>query len=359
MALYPVIMCGGAGARLWPASRPSRPKQFLALVGERSLFQETVARCAPLASGAGRLVVVAGVAHAGWIDRQLADLGVEATVLLEPEPRDSAPAMAAAAAWIAARDPQGVAAFVASDHFIPDHDAFRRAVREAAEAATAAARIVTLGVRPRDPSSAYGYIEPAGRGLSAVDAFVEKPDAATAEAYIGAGYLWNSGNFIVSAATLVDQLNRHAPQVLAAAQAALPDGEATALTDAFRAAPKISIDYAVMEKTDAASVLEVDFEWSDLGAWDAIAATGAGSAGTQLVLDGENCLIRAPEGMVVAAVGVRDLAIIVEKDAVLVCDLNRAQDVKGVVEALKAVAPGRLDFDVEDAVPAGPAGTLQ
>ena len=351
MALYPVIMCGGAGTRLWPASRPSRPKQFLALAGEHSLFQETVARCAPLASGAGRLVVVAGTAHAGWIDRQLADLGVEATVLLEPEPRDSAPAMAAAAAWIAARDPQGVAAFVASDHFIPNHDAFRRAVREAAAAAEHG-RIVTLGVRPRSPSSAYGYIKPTGRGLTAVDAFVEKPDTATAEAYIGAGYLWNSGNFIVSAATLVNQLDRHAPEVLAAARAALPGGEATILTDAFRAAPKISIDYAVMEKTDAASVLEVDFEWSDLGAWDAIAATGAGSAGTQLVLDGENCLIRAPEGMVVAAVGVRDLAIIVEKDAVLVCDLNRAQDVKGVVEALKAVAPGRLDFDLEDESPA-------
>lgn len=349
MALYPVIMCGGAGARLWPASRPSRPKQFLALVGDRSLFQETVARCAPLASGAGRLIVVAGAAHAGWIDRQLSDLGVEATVLLEPEPRDSAPAMAAAAAWIAARDPDGVAAFVASDHFIPDHDAFRRAVREAAGAAGAQGRIVTLGVRPRAASSAYGYIKPSGRGLSAVQAFVEKPDEATAEAYIGAGYLWNSGNFIVPAATLVGQLERHAPAVLAAARAALPEGEATVLDEGFRTAPKVSIDYAVMEKTDVASVLEVDFDWSDLGAWDAIAATGAGSAGTQVLVDGENCLIRAPEGVVVAAVGVRDLAIIVEKDAVLVCDLNRAQDVKGVVETLKAVAPGRLDFDLDEA----------
>lgn len=350
MALYPVIMCGGAGTRLWPASRPSRPKQFLALAGERSLFQETVARCAPLASGAGRLIVVAGASHAGWIDRQLADLGVEATVLLEPEPRDSAPAMAAAAAWIARRDPEGVAAFVASDHFIPDHDAFRRAVREAAGPA-GEGRIVTLGVRPRSPSSAYGYIKPAGRGLSPVEAFVEKPDEATAEAYIGAGYLWNSGNFIVSARTLVAQLTRHAPEVLKAATAALPEGEATVLTEVFRTAPKISIDYAVMEKTDIASVLEVDFDWSDLGAWDAIAATGAGSAGAQIMVDGENCLIRAPEGMVVAAVGVSNLAIIVEKDAVLVCDLSRAQDVKGVVEALKAVAPGRLDFDIEDIRP--------
>ena len=350
MALYPVIMCGGAGTRLWPASRPSRPKQFLALAGERSLFQETVARCAPLASGAGRLIVVAGVQHAGWIERQLDDLGVEATILLEPEPRDSAPAMAAAAAWIARRDPEGVAAFVASDHFIPDHDAFRRAVREAAGAADAG-RIVTLGVRPRSPSSAYGYIKPAGRGLSAVEAFVEKPDEATAEAYIGAGYLWNSGNFIVSAATLVAQLTEHATEVLTAATAALPEGEATVLAEIFRTAPKISIDYAVMEKTAIASVLEVDFDWSDLGAWDAIAATGAGSAGAQIMVDGENCLIRAPEGMVVAAVGVSNLAIIVEKDAVLVCDLSRAQDVKGVVEALKAVAPGRLDFDIEDIRP--------
>ena len=149
----------------------------------------------------------------------------------------------------------------------------------------------------------------------------------------------------------MDQLSRHAPDVLAAVEAALPDARSTTLTEAFRRAPKISIDYAVMEKTEAASVLEVDFDWSDLGAWDAIAATGAGSAGVQVMRDSDNCLIRAPEGGVVAAVGVSGLAIIVEKDAVLVCDLNRAQDVKAVVETLKSVAPGRLDFDAEDLRP--------
>ena len=147
------------------------------------------------------------------------------------------------------------------------------------------------------------------------------------------------------------RLMRRQRPLSGAAQAALPDGDDTVLGDAFRQAPRISIDYAVMEKTDAAGVLEVDFDWSDLGAWDAIAATGAGSAGAQIMVGGENCLIRAPEGMVVAAVGVSNLAIIVEKDAVLVCDLSRAQEVKGVVETLKAVAPGRLDFDMDDIRP--------
>ncbi|WP_426050872.1 sugar phosphate nucleotidyltransferase [Brevundimonas sp. SL161] len=161
---------------------------------------------------------MARVAHRQWILDQLAELEIEAQILLEPEARDSAPAMAAAAAWIQRDNPDGVAAFVASDHHIPDHDAFRAAVREAAQAASRG-RIVTLGVRPDAPSAAYGYIRPAGPGLSAVAAFVGKPDRATAADYIAAGYLWNSGNFMVSAAVLLEQLTVHAPGVAASSQA--------------------------------------------------------------------------------------------------------------------------------------------
>ena len=346
MSLYPVIMCGGAGTRLWPASRPSRPKQFIPLSGNRSLFQETALRVAPLADAGGRLIVVGGVAHREAILTQLAELGIAAQILLEPEARDSAAAMAVAAAWTARHDPQGVNVFVASDHHIPDHHAFRTAAKRAAEAAREGL-IVTLGVTPTEPSAAYGYIAAEGDGLSAVKAFVEKPDRETAERYIADGYLWNSGNFIVSAATLLSELRAAAPAVGTAARGSLPaegEGELAVLGSAFRNAPKISIDYAVMEKTSRASVLAVHFEWSDLGAWDAVAATGEGDLGSFIFEDAEGCMARAPEGMVVAAIGVRNLAIIAERDAVLVCDLERSQDVKKVVERLKLSSPQHLDF---------------
>lgn len=339
-------MCGGSGTRLWPASRPSRPKQFIPLAGNRSLFQETALRIAPLADGGGRLVIVGGVGHRDWIVDQLDEIGVEAQILLEPEARDSAPAMAAAAVWVQAMDPQGVIAFVASDHHVPDHEAFRQAVRDSADAARAG-QIVTLGIKPTEPSSAYGYIRSAGRGLSAVEAFQEKPDALMAASYIEAGYLWNSGNFIVSATGLLDELVRLAPAVESAVRLAVPTvsaGSIEILGPSFSSAPRISIDYAVMEKTGLASVLEVEFAWSDLGAWDAIHASGEGGTGQHIFEDAEGCLVRAGDGVLVAAMGVRNLAIIAEADAILVCDLARAQDVKRVVERIRAVSPQHLDF---------------
>ena len=346
MSIYPVIMCGGSGMRLWPASRPSKPKQFVRLTGNFSLFQQAVLRVAPLVGDSGQLLVIAGVSHRHWILEQLEEMDVEAHILLEPEARDSAPAMAAAAAWTEREDPDGVNVFVASDHHIPDRVAFGRAVEVAALSA-AEGRIVTLGVTPSEPSSAYGYIKPTGRGLSAVDRFIEKPDSATAAGYIEAGYLWNSGNFVVSAGTLLAELRAHAPGVETAARASLPERGVTrvkVLTDAFREAPKISIDYAVMEKTRLASVLEVGFGWSDLGAWDAIAASGEGNTGLQILEDSDGCLVRSSDGVLIAAVGVRNLAIVVENDAVLVCDLSRAQDVKRIVERMRDISPRHLDF---------------
>lgn len=346
MALFPVIMCGGAGTRLWPASRPSRPKQFLPLTGRRSPFQETVTRVAPLIRDGGKLVVVGGLTHRHWIIEQLAELGVEAKVLLEPEGRDSAPAMAAAAVWVAGQDSEGIVAFLASDHHIPDHPAFREALLEAARG-TSTGRIVTLGVRPTEPSSAYGYIKPTGPGLSDVAAFIEKPDAATAGTYIRDGYLWNSGNFIVSARTLLDELCVFAPEIETTVRASLNGADTNGvqtLTDSFRHAPRISIDYAVMEKTRRAAVLEVDFAWSDLGAWDAIAAASQDEDSPHIFADSTNCLIRAPAGTLVATLGVRNLAIIAEADAILVCDLDQAQEVKGVVEQIRIRSPRHLDF---------------
>lgn len=304
-------------------------------------------RIAPLVEE-GLLVVVAGRRHRELVLEQIEQLDLleKCHILLEPEARDSAAAMAAAACWTLQRDPSAVNIFLASDHHVPDRQAFRRAVVQAAEAARMG-RIVTLGVKPTSPSTAYGYINPEGPGLSVVQAFCEKPDRESAQEFIDEGYLWNSGNFIVSAATLLEELKAHAPAVADAAQRALSDssyGHVEVLGDAFRDAPKISIDYAVMENTHRASVLAVDFAWSDLGAWDAIAETGEGEFGSHIFEDAERCLVRAPDGVLVGVLGVSDLAIIAEDDAILVCDLKRAQDVKSVVERVRLSFPQHVDF---------------
>lgn len=318
----------------------------MSLGGAHSLFQEAVLRAAPLAGDDGCLIVVGGVDHKKWILDQLAQIEVEAQVLLEPEARDSAAAMGAAAVWTHERDPAGINAFIASDHHIPDHLGFRAAVLKAVDGARQA-RIVTLGVTPTEPSSAYGYIAPTGRGLGPIARFVEKPDEERARQYIRDGYLWNSGNFIVSSEVLLSELRVHAPDVERAVRASvLAAGRAAVavLGEAFREAPKVSIDYALMEKTALASVLEVAFNWSDLGAWDAIAASGEGAMGEHIFEDVEGCLARAADGMLVAAIGVRNLAIIAEPDAILVCDLSRSQDVKKVVERIRLSSPQHADF---------------
>lgn len=335
MAIYPVILCGGSGTRLWPASRQSRPKQFIDLVGDLSLFQQTVLRVATLTEG-GRIVVIAGRSHQAQIEEQLAVLGVEVQLILEPTGRDSAPAMAAAALWIAREDPDAVAVFLAADHYIPDPQAFRLVAAEAIAAADHG-RIVTLGMAPTEASSAYGYIQPQRSGLSPVARFVEKPSKADAERYLEDGYLWNSGNFISSVRTLLDELRAFTPDIIEAVTAALPPqrtGQVQALSGDFAAARRISIDYAVMERSDKVWVLPAHFEWSDLGAWDAVAATGVGARGEWVADASEGCLVRAARGMVVATAGVSNLAIIAERDAVLVCDLRNAQSVKGIVEEL-------------------------
>jgi mannose-1-phosphate guanylyltransferase/mannose-6-phosphate isomerase len=338
VSIYPVIMCGGSGTRLWPASRPERPKQFIPLIGDLSSFQNTVVRVGGI-TGATAPLVIAGVRHRSAIEAQLAELGVEAVLLLEPEARDSAAAMAAAAAWIARQDAEGVAVFVSADHEVPDSAAFRTAASTAAEAAKGG-RIVTLGVRPRSPSTAFGYIrpEPGETQVRPVAAFVEKPDATRAAAYVEQGYLWNSGNFVTAATTLLAELDAFAPGVAQAAREAVAgarrDGMAVTLGPAFKTAPKISIDYAVMEKTARASVLPVEFSWADIGAWDAVLAASPADAsgnhhsGHVLMIDSENCLVRAPQDMQVAIVGARNLAVVVEDGAVLVSDLSRCQGVK-------------------------------
>ena len=346
MSLYPVIMCGGSGVRLWPLSRPERPKPFARVLGgSLTLFQETAQRAAPL----GPLLVIAGADHGGLIREQLAELGLSADVLLEPEPRDSAPAMAAAAIHLLRRDEEAVMVVLAADHHVPDGGAFRDAVVRAAPFSRAG-RIVTLGIAPTFPSTAYGYIR-AGRGESVrtVDAFIEKPDAARAAALIAEGCLWNSGNFIVPATTLAYELGRLAPEVLEAAEAAVETatgpGDGRLLGEVFRTAPKISIDYAVMEKTSRAMVAPADFSWSDVGAWDVVHALsdrdGAGNRQEGRVeAEGvTGSYIRADGGAEAVVVGLSGVAVVADGARVLVAPLADSQAVKRGVERLQARGP--------------------
>jgi mannose-1-phosphate guanylyltransferase len=346
MALYPVILCGGAGTRLWPASRADRPKQFQPLVGDRSSFQQTLQRLEGLAPE--ELIVVTGQAHLAMVQEQVDALGLTATVIIEPEARDSAPAIAAAAAYVQAKDPGGIVLMLAADHHVRDVHEFVAAARLGIAAAHAG-YIATFGIRPDHPATGYGYIQPGEQvlpGTFQVAAFVEKPSLEVAKAYLAKDYVWNSGNFAFAAKTLMGEFEAFAPAIAEAARQAVAqarrDGDQVFLdADAFGKATKTSLDYAVMEKTTKAAVVPADFGWSDLGAWEAIwqvsARDGDGNAlmGDVLALDSRNTLVRA-NGLFVGAIGVEDLAIVAEGDAVLVCRRQDSQAVKAMVDTLKA-----------------------
>ena len=274
--IVPVLLAGGAGTRLWPVSRDALPKQFLPLVGDRSTYQETLLRVQdPLFAPP---IVITGPNFHFFARRQAEDVGVEATVVIEPMRRDSGPAIAAATAVALQRDPEAVVLALAADHIILDVPQFRAtclAGREAAEAG----RIVTFGIKPTEPKTSYGYILPGEaigkNGVHTVKRFVEKPDAATAARYVREGYLWNSGNFLFRGDVLLAELARLEPEIASAIEAAVEHagtdlGFLRLQAEAFARAPQKSIDYAVMEKTDRAAVVVGNFRWSDIGSWDAL-----------------------------------------------------------------------------------------
>jgi mannose-1-phosphate guanylyltransferase / mannose-6-phosphate isomerase len=347
--IVPVILSGGVGTRLWPLSREGYPKQFWPLVSERTMLQETAAR----ASGPGftPLMVICGEAHRFLVAEQLREAGVEdAQVVLEPVARGSGPAIAVAALLAAEADPAAVLWIMAADAAVTRPEALLEALQSAAAAARAG-RIATFGIRPTAPETGYGYIE-AGSPLSeapgafAVARFVEKPDAATAAAFHAGGrHLWNSGMFVASAATLIAELERHAPEVLAAARAAAGaasrDLGFVRLGAGFAEAPDLSIDHAVMERTERAAVVPCEPGWSDVGSWSALWETSARDAGGNAtqgpveLLDAKGCLVRS-EGILTAVVGLENVVLVVTDDAVLACPRDRAQEVKKLVERLKA-----------------------
>ena len=346
--IVPVLLAGGAGTRLWPVSRDALPKQFLPLVGERSSYQETLLRVRNPELFTSPIVVT-GADFRFFARRQAEDLGLEVTVAIEPMRRDSAAAVAAAAMLARRRDPDAVVLALAADHVILDLDAFHSACRAGVEAAQAG-HIVTFGIKPTEPKASYGYIrrgKAAGpKDVYAVEAFVEKPDAATAARYVSEGYLWNSGNFLFRADVLLEELARYEPEIAKSVETAITAGKddigfLRLDPEAFAKAPQKSIDYAVMEKTDRMAVIEGHFRWSDIGSWDAIFdiarrdAAGNAIHGTAMAVDTRNCVIHSDERLV-AVLGADDLVVVSTADAVLVLPRARAQDVRELVAKLKA-----------------------
>lgn len=346
-AIIPVLLSGGSGTRLWPLSREMYPKQFLPLVGEHTMLQATWQRVAPLA-GEQRPLIVANEEHRFIVAEQLQQVGARPeTILLEPAGRNTAPAIAVAALEAAHSAPDAVLLVLPSDHVVQDPDAFLAAVRAALPAA-ASGKLVTFGVVPHTPETGYGYIK-AGTGEDAalpVERFIEKPDLATAQHYVASGqYYWNSGMFLFRADRYLEELGRHAPAILSAVRTAWErarkDADFTRLDrDAFAASPSDSIDYAVMEKTDAAVVMPLDAGWSDVGSWASLRevspqdADGNAHHGDVVAIDCRNTY--AHGNRLIAMIGLEDTIVVETDDAILVGRSDRIQQVKDVVAELKA-----------------------
>ena len=343
--MIPVILSGGSGTRLWPLSREAFPKQFLSLVGEDSMLQATWARVAPLASSSP--IVVAGEDHRFMVAEQLREAGCHgATILLEPAARNTAPAIAVAALEAMADGNDPLLLVLPSDHVIVNAEGFRQAVQAAAGAAEDGA-LITFGIVPTGPETGYGYIlAEMGEGVRRVIEFVEKPDAETAKTYVASGdYFWNSGMFMFRASVFLGELAAHQPAMLSACREALAkarrDEDFVRLDKAaFASSPSDSIDYAVMEKTQAAAILPIDVGWNDVGSWSALwevaEQDGEGNAhhGDVLAQDCRNTLAWG-DGRLLALLGLEDVVVVDTADAVLVAHKDKVQEVKGIVSALK------------------------
>jgi mannose-1-phosphate guanylyltransferase / mannose-6-phosphate isomerase len=352
--IVPVILSGGSGTRLWPVSRESFPKQLWPLLSDRSLIQETALRA--LGPGFAPPIVVCNEEHRFLIAEQMRAAGMALTgkaaarIVLEPVGRNSAPAIAAAACLVAEHDPDAVLWMMAADASIADTDALHQAL-EVAVGAARTGQVVTFGMKPTAPETGYGYIE-RGEQLSGapgafhVARFIEKPNAADAAAMLATGrHLWNSGMFVFTAHTLLDEMATHAPVVLDAVRRAVAERSVDLDfirlgADAFRASPSISLDYAVAERTAHAAVVPADIGWSDVGSWGALWELGVKDAAGNVAvgdvqLEGAtNCYVRS-DGVLTGVIGLTDAVVVVTEDAALVMHRDAAQDVKKLVDRLK------------------------
>jgi len=344
---YAVILAGGSGTRFWPRSRIRAPKQLLPILGQRSMLAETVERVSPPVAR-NRVLVVTGRVHAAAVRRALPRLP-RAGLLVEPQPRNTAAAIALAALQIARQDPNAVMAVLPSDHAIGDVGLFRRDLALALDIAARTSALVTIGIPPTHPETGYGYIRlgdvvrgTRGRALAA-GGFIEKPPRARAAALIAAGdVLWNSGIFAWRVDTILAALRAHLPDVVGPLERA----GGRALARVYRRLPSISIDRGVLERAAAVVTVRARFPWSDVGSWAALAALWAGNNGRNAVrglavpIDSRGCLVDSPERLV-AILGVDDLVVVDTPDALLVCRKDRAQDVRLVVDELRRRRLGR------------------
>lgn len=346
--ITPVILCGGSGTRLWPLSRESMPKQFVSLLGPLSTFQQVLERvAAPDLFTAP--IVITNAEFRFIVADQARVIAPQARIVLEPTARDSAAAIAACAELVAQDDSTAPMLVLAADHVVPDAAAFRAACASAVPAVRDQ-MIATFGVAPTCPATGYGYIRPGetlGSTARRVAAFVEKPDAARAVRYVADGCLWNSGNFMFRADTVLGEFARFEPEIREAAAAAVAastrDYDFIRLdAAAFAAAPRKSFDYAVMERTERAVVIPTDYQWSDVGSWDAVRglseqdAAGNVLIGSTEVIDARNSLVRSDEPILTTVIGLSDVVVVTTPDAVLVAARDRAEEVKPMVERLKA-----------------------
>ncbi len=346
--ITPIILAGGTGTRLWPMSRRGLPKQFLPLFSDESTYQATLRRVSNSPHFV-RPVVITNEDYRFHAASQAAEVGVEVSLLLEPIPRDSGPAIAAAASFAQERDgDDALVLILAADHIVLDKDEFVKTCLAGAKAASGG-KLVTFGINPTEPNTSFGYIKPANSGkspVSKVEAFVEKPDLATAARYVAEGYLWNSGNFLFRSDVLASELSIHAPDVLEASRMAVQNMEEDLTFKridpvAFEKAPKISIDYCLMEPTDAAAVVRASYRWSDVGNWDAFWEMsqkddqGNATKGSVALVDTKDCVVWSDRS-VVGLVGAENLIVTVTSDAVLVAHRSAASKVKELVAELKA-----------------------
>lgn len=355
--VHPVILCGGVGTRLWPLSRKSYPKQFVPLVGEHSLFQA----CAQRMTGNDGTLTYAPPAILTNSDfrfivtEQLHEIGIDpGPVMIEPDGRNTAPAVLAAALYLAERDPDAILLVAPSDHVVPDAEAFRAAVATGVAAIEARGDLITFGITPDHPETGYGYLQlsvrPDGSGAAVpLTRFVEKPDLPTAEAMLEDGsYLWNSGIFLFAARDILAAFETHAPDLIAPVKAAVDQAEADLGflrldPTAWDGVDDISIDYAVMERASNLSVVPYSAGWSDLGSWTAVHElsgpddSGLAATGPVTAIDCHNTLLRAEsDDQQLVGLGLENIVAVAMKDAVLVADMTRSQDVKLAVTALKA-----------------------
>ncbi|SEW41963.1 mannose-1-phosphate guanylyltransferase / mannose-6-phosphate isomerase [Cognatiyoonia koreensis] len=350
MTVTPVLLCGGSGTRLWPLSRKSYPKQFVPLVGDETLFQATAKRVSQ-----GRYAAPLVLTNSDFrfiVTEQLAEIGVDpGAILIEPEGRNTGPAVLAAALWLEKSNPDTVMLVSPSDHVIPDSVAFDAAVAIAQDAA-ADGDIVTFGITPTHAETGYGYLElasqPSGTEAVSLTKFVEKPDAAKAAALVASGkHLWNAGIFLFSVKTIIDAFRKHAPDLMEPVQAAVDEAEADLgflrlASGPWSKAENISIDYAVMERSSNLSVVPFSAGWSDLGGWDAVWREtgqddrGVAVSGRATAIDCDNTLLRSEDDRVeVVGIGLNHIVAVAMPDAVLIADSRRAQDVKLAVQSLK------------------------